>query len=739
MNPIIQSTRRTAYRLAARAVTALAVVSMIPAQAVPASPGSSVDWPYPSGSADKTHFSSLTDINQTNVSRLGLAWAFDLGTSRVQEATPVVIDGVMYTSGNLGRVYALNATTGRPLWTFEPKVDMQVNRTACCDQANRGVAVNDGKVFVGALDGKLYALDAKNGRVLWQVDTLIDHNRGYTSSGAPEVAGDIVIIGNGGSEYDVRGYVSAYEIATGQLAWRFFIVPHDPKAGPQESPALTEALKTWDPHSRWDVGGGGASWDAISYDARFDTVYIGTGNAGPYPPSVRSPTGGDNLYISCIVALDRKTGHLKWYFQETPRDGWDFTAVQPMIFADMRIDGKVRPVILHAPKNGFLYLIDRETGKPLRASPLVMMNWAKGVNLKTGRPVMTPEHSDYGQGPKIVFPSTTGARNWQPGAYDSKRQVYYASVLDMGNLMFTAPDPYPRRGRALNVDATLIFTPDVVDSLPTLPPAIRAAVEKLPELARTRAKPWISELRAIDPLTGKTRWAVPMDGWQDRGGVLTTRSDLVFQGRLSGKFNVYAAQDGRLLKSIDTGSSMLAAPMAYKVDGVQYVAVAAGWGGGGWPYVPPYSAAYRYGNANRILVFRLDGGSVKIPDPLPALTVAPSPPPQAPAVTPAVIARGRTLFYANCAICHSNQPRSISPDLRRLDTGAHQVFNQILLGGALVPAGMPRWDDLLTVQDANAIHAFLIDEQQKTRARELELQRQGKPLDAPSPAIMSAY
>jgi len=699
-----------------------------------------VDWPFVGGDADNSHFSDLTDINPGNVDRLGLAWSYDLGTGRVQEATPVVIDGVMYTSGNLGRAYALDAATGRELWTFEPEVDMQVNRTACCDQANRGVAVADGKLFVAALDGILYALDAKTGSVVWKADTIADRRRGYTSTGAPAIAGDLVLIGNAGAEYDVRGYVTAYRIADGSQAWRFFTVPRDPALGPQENPELEAALKSWDPKSRWDIGGGGTVWDAINYDARFDTVYIGVGNGGPYAHGARSPAGGDNDFLSSIVALDRKTGRVKWHYQETPQDSWDFTAVQPMVFDDLEVDGQTRPVIIHAPKNGFLFVIDRETGKPLRANAIVRVNWARGLDPETGRMILDPEAADYGKGPRIIFPGSPGARNWHPPSYDRKRNIYYASVVDMGNLMFlSGPPGAPRRERALNAGAALIFTPDLVAALPTLPPPVRAEVEKLPALEDVRKNPFTSELRAIDPLTGKARWAVPLDGWQDRAGVLATEGGLVFHGNLAGKLNVYAADSGKLLKSIETGSSMLAAPMTYKVDGVQYVAVQTGWGGGGWPFVPPYSAAYKYGNANRILVFKLDGGPVPLPDPLPPLEVAPEPPAQLPGVTPATIARGQALFFENCTICHSNQPRSISPDLRRMSPERHEYFRQILLDGLLLANGMPRWDDLLTPADVDAIHAYLIDEQVKARARELELQRRGQPLDARSLAIMSNY
>lgn len=703
--------------------------------------GAGDDWPFTGGDVGGSHFSRLTDIDAGNIARLGLAWSHDLGTNRVQEATPVVVDGVMYTSGNLGRVYALDAATGASLWTFEPEVDMQANRSACCDQANRGVAVVDGKVMVGALDGMLYVLDAKSGAILWKVDTVTDHTRGYTSTGAPEVAGDLVIIGNAGAEYDTRGYVTAYRIADGKQAWRFFTVPHDPAAGPQENPALDAALKSWDKDSRWDIGGGGTVWDAINYDPAFDTVYIGVGNGGPYAIKTRSPKGGTNLYLSSIVALDRKTGGVKWHYQETPGDSWDFTATQPMVLADVEVDGKVRPAILHSPKNGYLFVIDRETGKPLRINPLVRTNWTKGFD-KDGVAQMAPENVDYWNGPRIVYPASAGARNWYPAAYDPTRKLYFAHVLDMGNLMFGPPPGTPaqaRRARALNVQTTLIFTPMLQQVLPTLPAAIRDQVEKLPEMQWVKDKPYSSELRAIDPLTGKAKWAVPTQGWQDRMGTLATASGLVFHGTIGGKLIVRDADTGKLLKEIDTGSSIMAAPMTYRVKGVQYVAVATGFGGGGWSYVPDYAAAYRYGNANRLLVFKLDGGPVKKPDPLPPLEVASAPPAQKPGVTPAMIAQGQGLFFQNCAICHSNQLRSTAPDLRRMQPATHEMFGAIVRDGLLLPGGMPRWDDLLSVQDVDAIHAWLIAEQGALRTRETKLKAAGKPLDAPSIAVMSNY
>ncbi|MEO6387456.1 MAG: PQQ-dependent dehydrogenase, methanol/ethanol family [Croceibacterium sp.] len=703
--------------------------------------GAGENWDNPGGDWAGSHFSRLTDITPANVADLGMAWEYDLGSARVQEATPVVIDGVMYTSGNLGRVYALNAATGEELWTFEPEVDMQANRAACCDQGNRGVQVSGGKVFVGALDGWLYALDAKTGAVDWKVDTITDRKRGYTSTGAPEIAGDLVILGNAGAEYDTRGYVTAYDVADGKQAWRFWTIPHDPKDGPQETPELEAALKTWDPNSRWDIGGGGTAWDAISYDPVFDQVVIGTGNGGPYPLHTRSPSGGDNLYLDSVVSLDRKTGAMKWHFQETPTDSWDLTATQPMVFTDLEVNGAKRPVILHTPKNGFFFVIDRETGKPLAANPLVRTSWASGWNLETGKPNLTPQFSDYANGPKLVFPASSGARNWHPAAFDPGRNLYFAPVVDMGNLMFVPPgqENPPHRPNIMNADAALLFTADLQAALPTLPPPLQAAVKALPQWAWVQQKPYSSQMRAIDPLTGQTKWAADFDGWQDRGGVLATQSGIVVHGTLSGKLVVRDSETGRILKTIDTGTSILAAPMTYKVDGVQYIAVQAGWGGGGWGFVPPYAAAYSKGNANRLLVFKLGGGDVPIPADLPPLQPAPAPPPQLAGVTPEMIAMGSALFTENCSICHSNQPRAPLPDLRRLAPGTHDAFEQIVLGGALVANGMPRWDDLLTADQVKAIHAFLIDEQGKVRTRELQLKAQGKPLDSHSLTILSNF
>ncbi len=718
---------------------ALAVLAACALGAAPPMLGAGSEWTSPGGDAGKTHHSALTGINAKNVGSLGLAWQAELGTARGMEATPVMVGGVLYTSGVAGRAYAFDAATGRQLWAFEPDVDMQLNRTACCDMVNRGVAVARGKVYVATLDGWLYALDAKTGAVVWKTDFIENRKKGDNSTGAPEIAGDVVVIGMGGAEYDVRGYVTALDLETGKLRWRWHVVPRDPALGPQEAPELEAALKTWDPRSRWDIGGGGAPWDAIAFDPETGYLLVGTGNGGPYATSKRSPAGGDNLYLGSLVALDPKTGRMVWHYQETPGDNWDFTSTQPLILTHLKVDGADRSVILHAPKNGFLYVIDRATGKLLKANPLVRMNWAKGIDPATGRPLLTPEDSDYTTGPKIVFPATPGARNWHPASFDPATGLYYAAVLDLGNLIFMTPGQKPLKARGLNNDAALIFTTDVKDALSAFPAPMADAVRALPAYAEALKDPGTAQIRAIEPLTGKTVWAANTAGWQDRAGVLTTASGLLIHGDVGGRLYVRDAKTGALLKRIETGTPIMAAPMTYQVKGVQYIAVMAGWGGGGFPFVPRYAAAYDRGNLNRLLVFKLGGGKVKLPPLLPPLEVAPEPPAQAEGVTAETIARGQGLFFGNCAICHANRHRSITPDLRRMQPETHAMFRQIVLEGALVPGGMPRWDDVLSPEDADAIHAYLIDLQVKTRADELAKQKAGKPLDGPSLTILSNY
>ena len=364
-------------------------------------------------------FSPLKQINDHtandhNAARLGLAWYLDLDTNRGQEATPLVVDGVMYFTSAWSKVFAVNAATGHRLWSYDPKVPKQWGANACCDVVNRGVAIWHGKVYVGTLDGRLIALDAASGKPVWEQLT-IDPKWRYTITGAPRIVKGKVLIGNGGAEFGVRGYVSAYDAQTGKLVWRFYTVPGDP-AKPFEQPILERAAKTWS-GEWWKIGGGGTVWDAIVYDPELDLVYIGVGNGGPWNEKYRSPKGGENLLTCSIVALKPDTGQYVWHYQEVPADDWDYDSDEQIILADIPIDGKTRKVLLHAPKDGFFYVIDRETGTLISAKPFTFVNWATGVDLKTGHPIESAT-ARYPRGEAApIVPGPVGAHSWQPMSY----------------------------------------------------------------------------------------------------------------------------------------------------------------------------------------------------------------------------------------------------------------------------------------------------------------------------------
>ena len=342
------------------------------------------NWMSHGRTYSEQRYSPLDKINATNVGQLGLAWTFQLATNRGVEATPIVVDGVMYTTSAWSVVYALNAKNGQLLWQYDPKVDRQVGYHACCDVVNRGVAVWKGRVYVAALDGRLIALDAKSGQVVWSVQTT-DPKMSYTITMAPRIIKGRVMIGNSGSEYGVRGYVSAYDADTGKLDWRFFTVPGDPAKG-FENKAMESAAKTWN-GQWWKAGGGGSPWDAMSYDPETNLLYFGTGNGLPWDEKARSPSGGDNLYISSIIAVNADTGEYAWHYQTTPGDSWDFDATQTITLADLTIDGQPRKVLMQANKNGFFYVLDRVSGKLISATPYVPQSWTKGVDMATGKPI----------------------------------------------------------------------------------------------------------------------------------------------------------------------------------------------------------------------------------------------------------------------------------------------------------------------------------------------------------------
>jgi quinohemoprotein ethanol dehydrogenase len=664
------------------------------------------EWFTTGGDGSGAYYSRLSGLNDTNVSRLGFAWDYPLHTSRGLEATPVVIDGIMYTSGNWGKVYALDAATGRELWVYDPVVDAQWGRFACCDVVNRGVAVWRGKVYVASLDGYLHALDAATGRLIWKIDTL--EARGsrdfhYFITGAPLIAGDLVVIGNGGADFKgARGSLSAYDIVTGRFRWRFFTVPRDPKQGPQDQPHLERAIATWSERYDWSTGGGGSVWDGLSYDPDLDLIYFGTANPSPYKVGKESPSD-DRLYAASILAIHGRSGQFAWHYQEVPGDGWDYDATQKMVLIDRVIEGRSRKVLMQAAKNGYFYVFDRVNGELLSAHPFSFVNWNKGIDARTHRPIRNPE-ADYGVHPALVFPAMTGAHSWQPMSFSEATGLVYIPVID-------APMVYieTTRLRAGLIEGNFNVTgvmPEDYD--PQGLASLFGSLPSLQQLAGKVAKPAQSRgvLRAFDPIAGRVVWEQPGTSIWD-GGVSSTAGNLVFRGDAAGRFNVYAADSGKLLKQLDVGTSIMAAPATYTVSGEQYVAVMAGYGGGilFMPF-PKESAALHRGNAGRIVAFKLGGGEIPKPN---LVSAMPLPQPPRREGAPAQIAAGEVLYNRFCARCHVFGD-ALLPDLRRLSAPTHQLFYEIVLNGAYRGKGMARWDDVLTRADAEAIHAYLIDQ-----------------------------
>jgi quinohemoprotein ethanol dehydrogenase len=670
-------------------------------QALDKEPGA---WLTTGRDAGKTFYSPLDLINRGSVTRLGFAWEFRPGTNRGMQATPIVVDGVMYTSGVAGRVYALDSASGQLLWKFEPPLKLKNARGSCCDLVNRGVAVWKGKVYVGTFEGVLYALDAKDGKVLWQADTFVDHQRAYSITGAPQIAGKVVVIGNGGAEFDSRGYVSAYDLESGQLAWRFYTVPGDPAKG-YESKALEMAAKTWDPKRDGSLGGGGNAWDGIAYDPKLNLVYFGTANGAPWNRRNRSPTGGDNLFIASIVALHADTGEYAWHYQETPGERWDYDATPPIMLTTLRIDGADRDVLMQASKNGFFYILERASGTLLAADKFVDANWASRVDLKSGRPIENPD-ADYTTGkPVIVFPSGVGGHNFNPMSLSAKTGWVYIPAVHSGEaLLGKPPQPHAQERNATGVQ--IAFATELLQPPGKLPPALRpvtnpAYLKKVPSLNMH------ASLKAWDPLGHRVVWEHTYASFMDHGGVLSTGGGLVIQGSVDGKLRVFNDETGDVLKEIDTGSAIIAAPMTFLANGVQYLAVLAGSGGGGWNFWMPGNVALERGNDNRILVFRLDGGATPVPPALPPVVPIPEPPAQP--GTAADVAAGAKLFAADCGGCHANADRAPVPDLRRSGMiRTPEAFQAVVRGGALQTRGMPSWDDLLDEREVEQIRAHLI-------------------------------
>lgn len=613
-------------------------------------------------------FSPLDQVHDGNVSGLVRRWSFSTGLTRGHEATPIVVDGMMYLTSAWSVVFALNARTGELEWKWDPHVPREYGRKACCDVVNRGVALYRGKLFVAALDGRLTALDLTTGRPVWQVVT-VDQSKPYTVTGAPRIVDGKVIIGNGGAEYGVRGYVSAYDAETGQLVWRTYTVPGDPSQ-PFESEALERAAATWKGGEWWKIGGGGTVWDSMAYDPELQLLYVGTGNGSPWTRHIRSPGGGDNLYLSSILALDPDDGRLVWHYQTTPGDNWDFTATQHMILADIEIDGELRKLLLQAPKNGFFYVLDRQTGELISAEKYATVSWASHVDRETGKPVEVAGQ-DYRSGLAIVQPTAFGAHNWQPMSYSPMTGLVYVPAQEIVGAYRLDPNFEYRPGEfntGTDFNVFAVLTRDMASG----------------------------HLLAWDPIEQREAWR-QHHGLPWNGGTLATAGNLVFQGTADGRFAAYRADNGVKLWEKHVGTGVGAGPISYRVDGEQYVAIVAGWGG---------AFALAGGDAAAAAGVRTDGIVVAF-----ALQ---GPPPSAADVEELIsrsgdFADGERIYHQFCARCHGGAAvgGGVLADLRDSSPEVLANLEEIVLRGVLAGRGMPHFAPWLTEAHVDLIRRYL--------------------------------
>lgn len=645
--------------------------------------GNGDDWAGYGRTHGEQHFSPLRDINTSNVDRLGLAWSMDLEPGN-SSSIPLAVNGVLYFTVGLSIIHAVDAATGKSLWTYDTKVAEHDPVKVRFAWGSRGIAYNSGKVYSGTQDGRLIALDARTGKLVWSVLTT-KPNDGRFITGAPRVFGGKIIIGSGGADTgSSRGYVTTYDAETGRQLWRFYIVPGNPADG-FEDDAQRMAAKTWT-GEWWKYGGGGHAWNAFTYDAETDTILVGTGNGAPWNQHIRSPGGGDNLFLCSIVALDAETGKYKWHYQVNPGETWDYNASMDMALADLTIDGRPRKVVMQAPKNGFFYVIDRITGKLISAEKIAKVSWATKIDLATGRPVEVPG-ARYPDGkPFELWPSYTGAHSWMPMAYSPMTQMVYIPRLNSGAIYSDKGidrknwHRVPRGGGtgAVNTD------PHIDDPLQNT-----------------------SSLLAWDPVRQRRVWEVKtVGGWN--GGVLATAGNLVFQGQVDGRFSAYAADSGKELWHFAAQAGITSAPITYRAQGRQYVTLLTGvgttagvWGGAlGGLHVDSRS------QARRVLTFVI-GGRRTLPRAGPArFEVAADPDYREDS---ALEAKGAGVYYGNCVLCHGIDVNAggYAPDLRSSQMPqSAEAFGAVVRDGALLPNGMPKFDEM-SKSDLEALRQFI--------------------------------
>ncbi len=662
-------------------------VAQVNAQRLIAADKEPGNWMSYGRTYSEQRYSPLQQITTDNVATLGLDWSFELKTERGIESTSIVVDGIMYMSSSWSIVHAFDARNGEHLWTFDPMVPKEKAKHTCCDVVNRGVAVWEGQVFFGALDGRLFALDAATGEVNWEVATF-DPKLSHTITGAPRVVKDKVLIGNGGAEFGARGFISAYNVADGSMAWRFYTVPGNPELG-FESDALKMAADTWN-GNWWEIGGGGGTvWDAMAYDPELDLLYFGVGNGTPWNREIRSPGGGDNLFLSSVVAVRPDTGEYVWHYQTTPGESWDYTATQHIILADIEFGGKLRKVLMQAPKNGFFYVLDRSNGELLSANNYINITWATHVDMETGRPVEVPG-SRYENKPFLMYPSYLGGHNWHPMSYNPQTGLVYIPVLDIP-ATYAQPEAYKYNPGVHNLGIDM-----VIGGLPD-DQAERDAVGALVQ----------GRLVAWDPVRQEEAWRVEHRGaWN--GGTLTTAGNLVFQGTADGNLVAYRADNGEKLWEFATQTGVVAPPISYEIDGEQYISINVGWGGAFALVFGEFVQDESMPNVSRVLTFKL-GADGSLPEVAWEPTVAFNPPEQT--ASEETVALGLLTFQDICMGCHGLNAVSglLIPDLRgSAYLWDAEGWDEVVRGGKLKDKGMASFANNFGEVESQALRAYVI-------------------------------
>lgn len=643
------------------------------------------NWFLKGGSFHGDHYSPLDQVNEETVGNLGLAWSTELPIPDGTPTTPIVVDGVIYLGGAYSRVVAIDAGTGEIRWTYD--ADMQSAfvkrpRLSWISRANRGVAVWDGSVYATTADCRLIAIDAASGQHRW-TKSVCDNDQGYSISDSPYVGGGKIYVGNAGSESEEynRGYVAAYDPASGDEIWRFYITPsHIPEEN--DTPALRMAAKTWSGDTLETVGGGGNAWNEMTYDPDSNQLFFGTSGSARYDYPTRSPDGGDNLFLSSIVAVNADTGEYNWHYQTVTEDSWDYNATMNIVVADVSIDGQQRETVLIAPKNGFHYALDKHSGELLTAGKYAKVNWATGINMETGHPDYDPaaEYWNAADGEKVYFwPNFWGAHSWNPMAFHPGLDLTYIPVIDL-------PTEIDNQG---NSEDVVMVTE--VDGRPHAP----------------------GKLVAFDPATQSIRWSVDFP-LPYNGGIMATGGNLVFQGNAQGEFVAYAADSGERIWSVQTGSAINAAPASYSIDDEQYVIVPIGVSGGLQYRYPEMHAADRAKGPVRLMAFTL-GGDASLPD----ADFDYPPLPDQPALEAEAdeIARGEALYADACRSCHGDNAVArfggSVPDLRFSNEDTHATWHGIVIGGSKAANGMPSIQ--MPVEESEAIRNYVLSKSDEIR------------------------